>query len=144
VKQNLSNRLQTFVNLYGPNIFLIDKSVLFYKICEVKVNSDKKFNVSQHIKSDKHIKGLARYENQINRKQQQLLIATSNISKKSSFNKDLCEAFISANIPLNMLEKSKFKTFLEVYKKMIFRVNQRCEKDMWMIFTMRPWIKLGK
>jgi len=39
--------------------FTIDKSVLFCKICETKVNSDKKFNVSQHIKSDKHIKGLA-------------------------------------------------------------------------------------
>lgn len=46
VKQNLSNRLQTYVNLYGPNIFSIDKSVLFCKICEIKVNSDKKFNVS--------------------------------------------------------------------------------------------------
>ena len=86
-------------------------------LCEVNVNSDKKFNVSQHIKSDKHIKGLARYENQINRKQQQLLIATSNISKKSSFNKDLCKAFISVNIPLNKLENPKFKTFLEVYTK---------------------------
>ncbi|XP_025198504.1 uncharacterized protein LOC112603549 [Melanaphis sacchari] len=117
VKQNLSYRLQTYVNLYGPNIFSIDKSVLFCKICEIKVNSDKKFNVSQHIKSDKHIKGLARYEYQINRKQQQLLTATSNISKKSSFNKDLCEAFISANIPLNKLENPKFKTFLEVYTK---------------------------
>lgn len=67
-KQNLSNWLQTCVNLYGPNIFSIDKSVLFCKICEIKVNSDKKFNVSQYIKSDNHIKGLARYEYQINRK----------------------------------------------------------------------------
>jgi hypothetical protein len=95
IKQNLSNRLQTYVNLYGPKIFLIDKSVLFCKICEVKVSSDKKFNVSQHIKSDKHIKGLAQYEYQVNRKQPQLLIATSNISKKLSFNKDLCEGTVS-------------------------------------------------
>lgn len=117
IKQSLSNRLQTYVNKFGPDIFSIDTSVLFCKICEIKVNSDKKFNVSQHIKSDKHIKGLARYENQINRKQQQLLTATSNNSKKSSFNKDLCEALISANIPLNKLENPKFKTFLEVYTK---------------------------
>ncbi|XP_025419618.1 uncharacterized protein LOC112689951 isoform X3 [Sipha flava] len=82
IKQNLSNRLQTYVNLYGPKIFLIDKSVLFCKICEVKVSSDKKFNVSQHIKSDKHIKGLAQYEYQVNRKQPQLLIATNEDCKR--------------------------------------------------------------
>jgi len=42
---------------------------------------------------------------------------TVNISKKSSFNKDLCEALISANIPLNKLSNPKFKTFLETYTK---------------------------
>lgn len=45
------------------------------------------------------------------------MTATRNISKKSSFNKDLCKAFISANIPLKKLENPKFKTFLEIYTK---------------------------
>jgi len=62
------------------------------------VNSDKKFNVS-HVKSEKHTKGLVRYEDHVNRKQQQLF------------------ALISANIPLNKLSYSKFKNFLEMYKK---------------------------
>jgi hypothetical protein len=57
--------------------------------------------VSQHLKIDKHLKGINQYKEQTQRKQQQLM--TVNISKKSSFNKDLCEALIFANIPLNKL-----------------------------------------
>lgn len=65
-------------------------SILFCKICETKVNSDKKFNVSQYLKTDKHLEGINPCKEQIQRKQQQLI--TVNISKKPSFNKDLCEA----------------------------------------------------
>jgi hypothetical protein len=67
IKQRLSNRLQTYVNKFGPDIFSIDTSVLFCKICEIKVNSDKKFNVSQHIKSDKHIKAKLYYQITVDR-----------------------------------------------------------------------------
>jgi len=42
---------------------------------------------------------------------------TVNISKKSLFDKDLCETFFSANIPLNKLLNPKLKTFLETYTK---------------------------
>jgi hypothetical protein len=90
VKQSLLNRLQTYINEFGSNIFSIDSCVLFCKVCEIKVDSDKKFNVSQNLKSDKNIKNLVRYEHQINRKQQQLL--TSTTTRKSSFNKNLCDS----------------------------------------------------
>lgn len=36
--------------------FSIETSVLFYKMYEIKVNSNKKFNVLQNVKSDKYIK----------------------------------------------------------------------------------------
>jgi len=38
-------------------------------------------------------------------------------STKSSFNKDLCSAMLSANIPLNKLRNVQFKEFLEKYKR---------------------------
>lgn len=114
-KKTLIHRLRSYVDEFGSNIFTIDSSILFCKICETKVNSDKKFNVLQHLKTDKHLKGINRYKEQTQRKQQQLM--TVNISKKSSFNKDLCEALISANIPLNKLSNPKFRTFLETYTK---------------------------
>jgi len=114
-KKTLLNRLRCYVDEFGSDIFKIDSCILFCKICETKVNSDKKYNVSQHLKTDKHLKGINRCKEQTQRKQQQLM--TVNISKKSSFNKDLCEALISANIPLNKLSNPKFKTFLETYTK---------------------------
>jgi len=114
-KKTLLNRLRCYVDEFGSDIFKIDSSILFCKICETKVNSDKKYNVSQHLKTDKHLKGINRCKEQTQRKQQQLM--TVNISKKSSFNKDLCEALISANITLNKLSNPKFKTFLETYTK---------------------------
>jgi len=77
----------TYVNEFGSNIFSTDSWILFCIICEIKVNPDKKFNVSQHVKRDKHIKGLTRYEYQINRKQQRF--NSDNYIKKSSFNKNL-------------------------------------------------------
>jgi len=70
--------------------------------------------MSQHLKTDKHLKGVNRCKAQPQRKQQ---LMTVNISEKSLFNKDLCEALISSNIPLNKLSNPKFKNFLEIYTK---------------------------
>jgi hypothetical protein len=39
----------------GNDVFTIDASILFYKLCECKVNSDKKFNVAQHLKTEKQL-----------------------------------------------------------------------------------------
>lgn len=36
-------------------------------------------------------------------------------SKKSTFNYDLCQALLSANIPLNKISNESFRTFLEKY-----------------------------
>jgi len=39
------------------SVFLIDKSILFCKICEVKFSANKRFTVLQHLKTEKHIRG---------------------------------------------------------------------------------------
>ena len=116
--KTLLNRLCCYVDEFGSDIFKIDSSILFCKICETKVNSDKKYNVSQHLKTDKHLKGINRCKEQTQRKQQQLM--TVNISKKSSFNKDLCEALISANIPLNKLSNPHLIFFFNKFIIIIF------------------------
>ena len=74
--------------------------------------------MSQHLKTDKHLKGINRCKEQTQRKQQQLM--TVNISKKSSFNKDLCEALISANIPLNKLSNPHLIFFFNKFIIIIF------------------------
>jgi hypothetical protein len=40
----------------GNDVFTIDASILFCKLCECKVNSDKKFNVTQHLKTKKQLR----------------------------------------------------------------------------------------
>lgn len=87
-KKTLIHRLRSYVDEFGFNIFTIDSSILFCKICETKVNSDKKFNVFQHLKTDKHIKGINRCKEQTQRKQQQLM--TVNISKKNHHSIKIC------------------------------------------------------
>ncbi|KAL4089926.1 hypothetical protein QTP88_024859 [Uroleucon formosanum] len=71
------------------------------------------YNVSQHIKTDKHQKNVKRKNEQAQRKVQQLL--TNQNSVKSDFNMDLCQAMVSANIPLNKLSNNVFRTILEKY-----------------------------
>lgn len=71
-KDKTSNysRLRYFVSEFGNEVFSINASILFCKLCECKVNSDKKFNVTQHLKTDKHLKAIKRKQNKIKKKQQ--------------------------------------------------------------------------
>jgi len=115
VKQHLSSRLNCFVSEFGARMFSTDGKVLYCNYCDVKVGSEKRFNVTQHINTDKHKNSVKRKEKNQNAlklgKVQQLV---SN-SKKSSFNKDLCFVMLSANIPLNKLGNVQLKQFLEKY-----------------------------
>ncbi|KAE9521868.1 hypothetical protein AGLY_017750 [Aphis glycines] len=105
-------KLKKYVSEYGID-FSTDGHVLYCKMCEIKIKFEKKYNVSQHIKTDKHQKNVKRKNEQAQRKVQQLL--TNQNSVKSDFNMDLCRAMVSANIPLNKLSDNVFRTFLEKY-----------------------------
>lgn len=52
------------------------------------------------------------------------------ISRKSLFNKDLCEALISTNNPLNKLEIQDLNFFWKNTQKMKCHANSHCEKGM--------------
>uniref|UniRef100_A0A2S2QIM4 DUF659 domain-containing protein n=1 Tax=Sipha flava TaxID=143950 RepID=A0A2S2QIM4_9HEMI len=90
-------------------------AVLFCKICEVKVVADKKFTIEQHISRKKHVNGveLKNKNQELSTSKTQRLITEP--SKKSSFNYDLCQALLAANIPLQKLQNETFKQFLEKY-----------------------------
>lgn len=45
--------LQRYLREYG-DIFSSDGGILFCKVCSVKVNAEKKFTVTQHLKTNKH------------------------------------------------------------------------------------------
>lgn len=52
------SKLGYFVSEFGDDVFSIYASILSCKLCKCKLNSDKKFNVLQHIKIDKHNKAI--------------------------------------------------------------------------------------
>ncbi|KAL4097517.1 hypothetical protein QTP88_022289 [Uroleucon formosanum] len=112
VKANTSSRLLSYVSEFGSSVFLVDQSVLFCKLCEVKVSAEKRFTVLQHLKTEKHIKSVNRIDKS---KKSQQLLEFNPPTKKCQFNKDLCEAMLFANIPLYKIENLKFKAFLQEY-----------------------------
>jgi len=111
-KMSVTNRLISYVREFDANTFAIDASVLLCKLCDIKINHDKRFNIIQHLKTEKHLNAVKRAEIVCDKKKQQLV---TNTTKKSSFNKDLCFALMSANIPLNKLSNESFPNFLEIY-----------------------------
>ena len=58
IKSSNRSRLLAFIDKFGKDIFSTDRTVLFCKICEVKVAADRKFTVEQHVSRIKYINGL--------------------------------------------------------------------------------------
>ncbi|KAL4125966.1 hypothetical protein QTP88_010198 [Uroleucon formosanum] len=112
-KTSTSARLRTFVSEFRSDIFSTDGYILFCKICDVKVAADKKFTVEQHVSRQKHINGIDRKNLQTEKSKNQSLLTQP--SRKCTFNYDLCQALLSANIPLNKLSNDCFRNFLEKY-----------------------------
>lgn len=113
-KRSVSVTLNTFVREYGK-VFSTDGQILFCLMCNSNVTATKKFQVDQHLKTAKHLKNA-----ELKKPTQTLL--TQNLgatSKVSEFNKDLCEASVSANIPGHKLKNFKFREFLEEYTKTV-------------------------
>lgn len=106
-------RCRRWVAEFG-DVFSTDGSILFCKACETSVASDKRCHVVQHIATQKHVSS-------VNRKKvaapQLLADAFSGLSKVNEFSRDLCAAFLSADIPLWKLTNSDLRCFLEKYTK---------------------------
>lgn len=112
IKSSTSSRLRDYVNEFGKDVFTTDGTILLCKICNIKVAAEKKFSIQQHISRVKHINALTSMKNKINEKPQQLL--SDMLSNNNySFNKELCMAMLSANIPFNKLKNKLFCNFLE-------------------------------
>ncbi|KAE9542417.1 hypothetical protein AGLY_003278 [Aphis glycines] len=112
-KKSQISRLKSFILEFGDNVFSTDGRVLFCKICEIKVEYERRSSVIQHIQTVKHVKMIKRKE--MFNTRTQTMITQTHTTKKSTFNMDLCKALLSANIPLNKLSNQVFRNFLESY-----------------------------
>lgn len=114
-KQTTSVLVKKYIAEFGSNVFSSDQNVLFCNFCETKVSVEKRFIVTQHLKTEKHKRAAKRAENHPGTSKiltQRFIMDTT---KKSIFSHDLCEALMSANIPLNKLSNPYFKEFLSKY-----------------------------
>jgi len=105
-------RVKNYVSEFGEHIFSYDGNILFCKMCEIKVNSEKRFTVTQHLKTKKHVRAV--YRKYLNESKTQQSIQ-SNIQEVPIFDKHLCKSLLLANIPLEKLENKHFRSFLEKY-----------------------------
>lgn len=113
MKPSKATSLRNIVSEFGEEVFSTDGSILFCKVCEVKVAAERRFTVQQHIGREKHKRAV---ENADKKKTSQLLIAQSvgvKASTSSDFFKELCDVLVSVNIPLKKINNPKFKNFLE-------------------------------
>ncbi|KAE9536846.1 hypothetical protein AGLY_006908 [Aphis glycines] len=109
-----NTRIRQYITEFEEKVFSSDGTILFCKFCETKINTDRRYLVTQHLKTEKHKSAEKRKQDQMKNKSQQL-VGTAMTSKKSSFNHDLCNTLLSANIPLNKLNNPKFREFLLKY-----------------------------
>lgn len=108
-KLSLISRLKGFISEFGDNVFSADGRILFCKVCELKVDYDRRSSVIHYIKTGTHVKMIKR--NEIVKTNIQQLITQTNTTKKSSFNIEFCRALLSTNIPLNKLSNPVFRIF---------------------------------
>ncbi|XP_018497322.1 uncharacterized protein LOC108865122 [Galendromus occidentalis] len=112
VAASRKSKLESYVKEFGNDILSTDGMVLLCKICEKEVCVDKKFQVVQHVKGVLH-KSLAEKKKRSSSSSLVQLTTLNRASGKlSQFNMDLCDAFVSAGIPLWKLENEKLQNFL--------------------------------
>jgi len=105
-KPTISNVIKKYVSESDKNVFSCDESVLFCKLCETKVNAERRYTVTKHIETEKH-------KRMVNRKNT-TKTSTSQL-QVTIFSKDLCKAMLSANILLYKINNREFHLFLEAY-----------------------------
>ncbi|KAK9731431.1 hypothetical protein QE152_g13636 [Popillia japonica] len=87
---------------------------VFCTVCCKIIPCEKKFQVDQHVKTSSHA---AKLKN-CRLKNQSILQCIELGTKKTDqkiFNEELCRALVSADIPLNKLNNTNFKSFLKSY-----------------------------
>src|SRR5277367_621329 len=114
---NHSVKLRQWLKDYGGEGLETDGDVILCTYCDKGVSCDQKSQVKQHVETYLHSTNKARHLK--NKLKKQLLLTQIPVPGTSSdpFSEELCEALISADIPLSKLNNEKFRSFLEKHCK---------------------------
>lgn len=97
-----------------PDVFRTDGSILFCTFCDAPLTGNKTSNVKQHIETAKHKKAVET-KNKSTALKQTLMPEHQVPQKINQFHMDLCQMFVSANIPMKKIEHPKVVNFIESY-----------------------------
>ena len=118
-KGRTRKKCEAFVTQFGSETFSTDGAVLFCKVCEKTVNSEKKYFVQQHVRSSIH---KSRKDRKYGSLAQQVPLLPNFLeasNKVDDFYMELCQALVKSNIPLYKLQNPFFRSFLEKYTKKV-------------------------
>lgn len=104
-KTATSLKINELIKEFGSDMVYTDGSILFCSTCSKKVNHDKKYYLQQHIKSEKHVKGM-----QLIKTKTQMI---GPLMQKNEFYADLTKIMIATDIPFYKLKSEAFKSFFE-------------------------------
>jgi hypothetical protein len=115
-----ANRCLVSVWIKNHPELTLEKEEVFCKACGKVVTCKKKSQIDQHVATWKHKSACERIKKTKilqTSLQQCISSASSRTADQKDFNLRLCEALLSANIPLNKVQNHKFKQFLETFCK---------------------------
>lgn len=86
----------------------------------LQISRDRKYLIDQHAKTPSHIGKCEKFKKSTVHHQTlgQCLKNNSKQTEQEKFNKDLCQALVATNIPLNKLNNLNFQLFLKKYCKL--------------------------
>lgn len=97
----------------------------------LQISRDRKYLIDQHAKTPSHIGKCEKFKKStLHQTLGQYLKNNSKQTEQEEFNKDLCEALIASNIPLNKLNNLNFQLFLKKYCNLIFQMKVHYEKNL--------------
>ncbi|KAL4112216.1 hypothetical protein QTP88_016047 [Uroleucon formosanum] len=127
VKVSLFSQLNNYVSEFDPKVFSTDGKIFYCKICDIKCGSAKRFNVTQHLTTAKHLKLVAQKEKNVNVKKAQQRFLTD--TKKSCFNRDLLKYTGKIISAVTTLRKGYVD---EIYDETLIKIiNAVIDKKMW-------------
>lgn len=102
-----------------PQVFRCDDSILFCKMCDIKINAKQLFQVKQHLLTSKHIASVQRKSGNSSETAHQTLITTVQDTNRDAekYNLDLTKMFLEANIPIYKINCPSVSNFFEKYTK---------------------------
>lgn len=116
-KVNPKQRLEktAYISEFGSEVFRTDGEILFCIPCGKGILGavDKRYSVTQHLETQEHQRKVCRKRTSEQALLQDVAHAAVAEPKQTHFSRQLCAAFVEADIPLDKLAHPKLKAFLE-------------------------------